>query len=119
MSDEKTWRELTPIEFAIIDRFVRSANLRGRDELLVQLGTASAAPTSAKWIIDIKVSADVPKIDISNGPLPVGANVFSEGDYQGEILVWVTDGLLSGLEYAWVTDEFPAEWPDLANIEFD
>lgn len=34
------------------------------------------------------------------------------------MLVWVTGGLLSGLEYAWVTDELPTEWPDLANIEF-
>ncbi|MFD6155196.1 hypothetical protein ACFWF7_16050 [Nocardia sp. NPDC060256] len=107
------------IEFEIIDRFVRSSNLLGRDELLAQLDTATAAPTTAKWIIDITVSPGAAKADISDGPLPVGARVFDGSDYQGEILVWVTDGLLSGLEYAWVTDVSPTHWPDLACIEFE
>ncbi|GAA1034176.1 MULTISPECIES: hypothetical protein [Amycolatopsis] len=36
----------------------------------------------------------------------------------GEILVWVTQGVLSGLEYARYLDEPPTALPDAAEISF-
>jgi hypothetical protein len=47
-----------------------------------------------------------------DGPIPVRALVGSEGDEDGEILVWVKAGFLSGLEFAWFTDEMPTAFPD-------
>ncbi|WP_225446707.1 hypothetical protein [Streptacidiphilus sp. PB12-B1b] len=35
----------------------------------------------------------------------MGAQVLDEF---GELLVWIEDGVLAALEYAWITDEMPA-----------
>ena len=43
--------------------------------------------------------------DYPDGPLPVRAFVNKDSGYQGEIIVWITDGRISGLEHAWVTDD--------------
>lgn len=49
---------------------------------------------------------------VNDGPLPVRSVVSTEaGEVVGEILVWVTHGYLSGLEYAWYADETPVEMP--------
>ena len=34
----------------------------------------------------------------------------------GELLVWATDGYLSAIEFAWVTDEMPDELPTRDDI---
>jgi hypothetical protein len=38
------------------------------------------------------------------------------GEYVGEILIWVHDGALAALEYAWVTDGMPTVLPTVEMI---
>jgi hypothetical protein len=71
--------------------------------------------------IDIAVPA-VPesagKAELPDGPIPGRFPVQGpSGAHIGELLVWVTDGRISGLEYAWFTDEPPSQLPDPQDIE--
>jgi hypothetical protein len=38
------------------------------------------------------------------------------GEYVGEVIVWATDGYLSAIEYAWVTDDPPTSLPDVTRM---
>jgi hypothetical protein len=52
--------------------------------------------------------------------VPGRAFVSSEaGEPLGEILIWVENGYLSALEYAWVTDEAPDGLPSLELVEVE
>jgi hypothetical protein len=49
---------------------------------------------------------------------PISASVTSiVGSYMGEIILWLAEGKLSGVEYSWVTDDPPSELPDPARIQ--
>ena len=49
---------------------------------------------------------------VADGLLPVRALVVDrDEDPTGFIGVWVKDGLLHQLEYSWVTDDVPMEYP--------
>lgn len=49
---------------------------------------------------------------------PITALAFdSSQEYTGEFILWLADGYLSGLEYAWITDEVPKDLPDPSGIQ--
>lgn len=63
-------------------------------------------------LLDLQVAPGAMPADVPDGPLPSRAIVeATDGQPEGEILVWVTSGYLSGLEYAWFTDEAPTDFP--------
>lgn len=67
--------------------------------------------------VDISVPADSPRANLSDGPISAAAQVVdAHGEYQGELIVWVSDGRMSALEYSWVTDEPPARLPRTSDI---
>ncbi len=45
-----------------------------------------------------------------------GAVKDSSGELVGELLLWVSDGSLSALEYSWYTDEAPTALPDPGDV---
>jgi hypothetical protein len=70
-------------------------------------------------MIDLQVPEGGQLCDCSNGPLPVRAAVVrAGGQLVGELLVWVRDGRLVGLEQAWFTDEPPERWPSVEELAF-
>lgn len=70
-------------------------------------------------MIDLEVPARSQPCDCDDGPLPVRAAIVRKGDQLiGELLVWVRDGLLVGLEQAWFTDEPPERWPMAEELVF-
>jgi hypothetical protein len=47
-----------------------------------------------------------------------GGDVFDQdGNPIGGMMLWITNGRLSALEYWWVTDEPPSELPKLHQIQ--
>lgn len=64
---------------------------------------------SAEWFLDVAALGGISQFP--NGPSPARAFITSSAGYHGEIIVWITDGLVSGLEYAWIGDEPPMRWP--------
>ena len=88
-------------------------------ELLLRHLDGALVRNSAPWILDVKVTTpDTSSANTPDGPLPARAFVSDQGSYQGEIIVWITAGRVSGLEFAWVSDEPPTRWPrpDLAQF---
>lgn len=70
-------------------------------------------------MIDLEVPAGSQPCVCGDGPLPVRAVVVREGgQLVGELLVWVRDGRLVGLEQAWFTDEPPERWPLAEELVF-
>ena len=113
--DTQTGRPLNQDELAVL-RHILSASFPGSSELRQQV---AAAKVTRNWepagspSVDIFVPADVPAAPLPDGPVPVAAQVIDgTGEYLGELLLWVTGGRLSGLEYSWVTDEPPARLPE-------
>jgi hypothetical protein len=50
---------------------------------------------------DVEVTGG-PRADVADGVLPVDAQVHVDGEFVGEILLWIEAGRLAAVEYAWV-----------------
>lgn len=63
-------------------------------------------------MLELAVPMDVRTVPLPDGPLPVRAIATDEvGGPIGEVLVWVSGGYLSTMEYAWYTDDPPSDFP--------
>lgn len=63
-------------------------------------------------MLELSVPEGVRSVAMPDGPLPVRAIATDEaGGPIGEVLVWVSGGRLSALEYAWYTDDPPSDIP--------
>lgn len=111
MNPRPAARPLSERERAILS--VVLADPRTPDSILLQRQLGAARVTSGlPTFVDIEVTDSTDRADSPDGPLPIRTIVTDEcGATVGEILVWVSQGYLSGLEYAWYTDEAPTELP--------
>jgi hypothetical protein len=67
--------------------------------------------TPPTWL-DLQVDPDAEPAECRDGPVPGSAWVYDAGGAPiGTILVWIKNGCLSALEYAWVTDAAPTSFP--------
>lgn len=81
-------------------------------EVLYRQSLVVAAPDGPSTMVDLVVSSDAQPAVVADGPLPVRSVAFDEnGQLLGEVMVWVSGGLLSALEYAWYSDEPPSCFP--------
>jgi hypothetical protein len=88
-----------------------------RDQVPVARYAGSRASGSAPSF-DITVPEGVPRSIFPGKMAPITAHAFdSSAEYTGEFILWLTDGYLSGVEYAWVTDEAPDDLPDPSSIQ--
>lgn len=63
-------------------------------------------------MLELSVAAGSLRSSCPDGPIATPAVVMdADGSEVGELLVWVTDGFLSALEFAWWTDERPHALP--------
>lgn len=67
-------------------------------------------------MIDVETPSSATRVTLPDGPLPIDAYVYEGGQLTGEVLVWVKDGLLIGIEQAWYTDVPPDSWPAAADV---
>ncbi|MEU9186123.1 hypothetical protein AB0D14_16550 [Streptomyces sp. NPDC048484] len=65
--------------------------------------------------VDLGVLEGAPRSPQATGVVPVDAT----GSLFGEIILWVTDGYLSAIEYAWYGDEPPSILPDIEMISIE
>ena len=78
--------------------------MRGTRVLLDQLDSAMASH-STEWVLNVAAAGG--SSGLPSGPFPARTLIKSSAGYHGEIIVWITDGLVSGLEYAWIGDKPP------------
>jgi len=112
-------RALTSNERELLLSLLGHASFDGARELAAQVPEARVTgglPTFLDLDVPRAASASVFK----TGPIPVKGFVYSpEGEVEGEVLVWVEDGYLSGIENAWYTDEAPSEMPALNRVRLE
>ncbi|MEW5812513.1 MAG: hypothetical protein AB1925_24070 [Actinomycetota bacterium] len=111
-----TERALTNEERAVIIAIVNTTGHHDAMALGVELADALIA-NSSTWVCDVQVPDSTPVFDCPDGPFPARAFVSDGIDFTGEIIIWITGGHLSGLEYAWVTDQPPTRWPRPDELE--
>jgi hypothetical protein len=108
-------RTLTEPERALVSAIIAQLPSEVARPLADQLDTVGVATAQAGTVLDLDVPESAPVATVADGPLPVRALVANDA---GEIIVWVTNGRLSGLEFAWVTDEPPPGWPSPDELTF-
>jgi hypothetical protein len=116
MKGQTDWRPLSPEEAAVIRSILSHADIRSSGPLIADLDGALVA-NATTWILDVKVSNNGEGADPRNGPFPAQAFVPNSAEYQGEVIIWLTDGHVSGLEYTWVSDDPPTRWPRAGEME--
>lgn len=62
-------------------------------------------------MLDVSVPSDISAVDLPDGPVAGSALVYDSDQLVGELLVWIRDGRLIGIEHAWYTDDPPESWP--------
>jgi hypothetical protein len=112
-------RDLTSKEQALLEFILKNAPFDGAQELAAQIqGTkvTGGPPT----MLDLEAPKDSPKARVADGPAPIRAFVGGpEGETDSEILIWVKNGRLSGLEFAWYTDTVASELPGSGSIQLE
>src|SRR3954454_4675668 len=101
MTESIQWRPMSPEETGVIRAIVSAAGIRRGDALVEDLNGALVV-NSTPWIVDVRVTDAGKGSDLPDGPFPARAFVPSNAAYQGEIIIWLTKGHVSGLEYAWI-----------------
>ena len=114
-------RPLAPVEESVLLRYLAGSGTPGGDVLTAQIPyvtvVGGATPT-----IDLVVDADKAEpvqID-TRGPLQ--PRMFAVGpslEIWGEIMIWVTDGYLSGLGLAWWNDDLPRSLESVGATAFE
>lgn len=110
------WRSMTVAESSAIRVMLSRSGIDEGRHLRDQLDGALVSHAT-DWILDIKVWSCMTAVDLPDGPFPARAFVSSRSTYKGEIIVWIANGRLAGLEYAWVTDQPPDRWPEPEEME--
>lgn len=116
MTANRKWRSISPEESAVVAAIVEASGLPEGQPIIDELDRATVSPES-DWIIDIQAAKPSSGTNLPDGPFPARAFVPNSADYRGEVIVWITNGHLSGLEYALITDEPPTRWPRPGEME--
>ena len=119
MSHDVIGRPLDEQERSVIAHLL-SVDFTGAAELREQLAFARVTEDwkpEGSPSFDISVPAIAQAAQISDGVAPVNAYVINqEGEYIGELVLWIGNGRLTGFEYAWVTDFPPSRLPQVSQI---
>lgn len=111
------WRPISPEESDAAQAVLLGS---GRREglLLARDLVDGLVRNTTDWILDVRQATEsYCAADIPDGPFPARAFVSSSDVVRGELIVWITDGHVSGLEYAWTSDQPPARWPRPEELE--
>ena len=115
MTDQQE-RAISEAEITIISTIISASNVDDQSCLLQNIHNARVHEQT-DWILDISNPDNSLRSSLPNGPLPTRTYVPNAAEYRGEIIVWIEDGQISGLEYAWITDEPPSRWPQPDEIQ--
>jgi hypothetical protein len=112
-------RPLTDLESDVITKLL-SVGGAGADEFRTQIPYSQVVAT---WgvgspSVDLAVQPGASQAAGSaDGIVANGAVTDRNGSPVGDVILWVENGWLSGIEYAWYTDERPRALPEPAQIE--
>ncbi|CAM4274740.1 hypothetical protein NONI108955_18235 [Nocardia ninae] len=113
-------RALTELEASVVTTLLSSSGKAGAGDYLAQVPFARVIATwgDGSPSVDLMVPPDVAAVSGStNGIFIDGGVTDRNGAPIGEVILWVEDGRLGGIEYTWYTDERPKSLPDPSQIE--
>lgn len=116
MTEHRNWRSISPEESAVVTAIIEASGLPAGKAILDALDGAMVSP-EADRIVDIKTPSAGSGGDLPDGTFPARAFVTDNAEYLGEVIAWINDGKLSGLEYARITDKPPTKWPRPDELE--
>ena len=100
----------------VLSHIMESAKFDGSAELKRQVAEAVVL-TSDIFFTRLAVGSDAASSSYPDGPLPIEALVVTDsGDVYGELLIWVKNGRLEGLEFPWWSEANPTELPQVNRI---
>lgn len=109
-----------PLSADIIELVEFVTSRLGEASRAVSAQSRAATVTSySSTNIDVTVPAHVPAIGLPNGPTPGRAIVYVDGVVASEVMVWIRDGCLIGLEQPWYTEDTPDSWPRPEAVELE
>lgn len=88
----------------------------GGEPLADQIGRTVVRMDSSGTFLRLDVLGAPGAVVFRDGPVPGRFPVQHGGEILGELMIWLKDGRLSGLEYAWVTDTAPAGMPEPEDV---
>ena len=110
-------RTLRDNEIALLVKLTDS--VEGGAEFAQQLSHVRVRDDSTPTFLRLQVD-DYPGVPgVADGPIPGRFPVVRNGELLGEMMVWVTNGRLAGLEFSWVTDLAPAHMPNADEVQID
>ncbi|WP_406276609.1 hypothetical protein OH799_06105 [Nocardia sp. NBC_00881] len=112
-------RALTDLETSVVTKLL-SSNAPGASEYLAQVPYSQVVATWGVGSPSVDLAVRPGAVQASgspNGIFASGAVTDRNGSPIGEVILWVENGWLSGIEYAWHTDERPHALPEPGQIE--
>ena len=111
MTDSANGAPLTDRSRELLRHVLCQADFPGSGELLQQVSSLSVAGGPVT-MLEFRVTGPVSASAFTDGPIPLSAMVLdAAGVASGELLIWVDDGYLSSLEFAWWSDDPPGQLP--------
>ena len=107
-------RALSRTERALILKLV--GVVENGQQLAKQVDHVRVCEDSTPTFLRLNVK-DAQAANVPDGIVPGRFPVTRNDELLGELMLWVTDGWLSGLEFAWVTDSAPAHMPDADEVQ--
>ena len=100
----------------LLEKVLRQADFPGSAELLQQASSVRVIGGPIT-MLDLHSSDASAASAFTDGPVPLSMLVSdSAGNPIGELIIWVEQGYLSGLEFAWWTDDPPDELPTADHV---
>ncbi|MBF6167265.1 hypothetical protein IU486_21280 [Streptomyces gardneri] len=112
-------RMLTDLETSVVTKLL-SSGVPGASEYLAQVPYSQVVATWGTGSPSVDLAVRPGAVQVSGSPegiLASGAVNDHNGSPIGEVILWVENGWLSGIEYAWYTDKRPHALPEHDQIE--
>ena len=109
--------QLTDRVRSLLRHVLQQADFPGSEALVEQASSVGVAGGPIT-MLELQSSRASQASVFAEGLIPLSMIVSnSSGDLIGELLVWVEHGYLTGLEFAWWTDDAPDELPNSNRIK--
>lgn len=116
MTDREINEQVTRQVRELLDCILGQLDFPGSDEMRQQARSVYVVGGPIT-MLDLCVKDPSPASEFREGPAPMSVTVtHTSGEAVGELLLWLKNGYISALEFAWWTNDPPARLPNLDRV---